>query len=402
LSAESRNQTGGSGGQEESRKQKAEVGLRDHESTDDGTGREESRNQKSENRNLLATEEEQAAIRAMLSKRAESAPAGARVGRASALAWAGFKLAAIVLLAAGVGVGYLDGDEFDDVGCTVAQQPGGTSHGARPAQGRERAGGKVPGSVGGSAGASGSGGPGGRPECEVRAAMCARRTPDGQCQRSNRQCALVKAEKLKAETLKGERGAAGKAERLKAETLKEEKGAGEAEAGNAETFPINLLKQVLDSTLEQQAAIERLLDGQALPEGQQRQPLAKETGQAALPEPSRPAEPSLRLAAKVFGLLTALDPDQHLRKAPPIKVFLLRFRRNRSLSEIARICRCDKSLVALRLKTLQEKLPWQPQQLRELSAHVEAMQDAVSDSRASSIYRKGAVCGGAEGGEGLD
>ena len=120
----------------------------------------------------------------------ESAPAGVGAGRAAALAWAGLKLAAMVLLAAGVEVGYLDGDEFDDVGCTVAQQPGGTSHGARSAQARERAGGKVPGSDGGSAGASGSGGPGGHPECEVRAALCAHRAPDGKCQRSNRQCRL--------------------------------------------------------------------------------------------------------------------------------------------------------------------------------------------------------------------
>ena len=99
------------------------------------------------------------------------------------------------------------------------------------------------------------------------------------------------------------------------------------------------------------------------------------------------------MAAKVFQLLTALSPDNRLRKAPPITVFLLRFRRNLSRSEIARICHCDKSLVALRLKTIQDKLPWHPQQLRELSAHVEAMQAAVSDSRARSIYRKGAVYG---------
>jgi len=149
---------------------------------------------------VQATKEEQATIRAMLSKRAESAPAGAGVGRAPALAWAGLRLAAIVLLAAGVGIGLGDGDEFDDVGCSVAQQPGGTSHGARSAQARERAAGKLPGSEGGSAGGPGDGG------------------PDG-----------------------------GKAETLKVEMLK------------AEAFPINLLKQVLDSTLEQQAAIERIL-----------------------------------------------------------------------------------------------------------------------------------------------
>ena len=51
---------------------------------------------------VQATEEERAAIRAMLSRRVESAPAGAGVGRAAALAWAGLRLAAIVLLAAGL------------------------------------------------------------------------------------------------------------------------------------------------------------------------------------------------------------------------------------------------------------------------------------------------------------
>ena len=118
------------------------------------------------------------------------------------------------------------------------------------------------------------------------------------------------------------------------------------------------------------------------------------------PEPVELDQTERPLAAKVFELLTALDPDSRLRKAPPIKVFLLRYRQNRSLSEIARICDCGKSLVALRLKTFQEKLPWQPQQLQELSAHIEAMQDALSDSRARRIYRKGADYGEEEGGEG--
>jgi len=153
----------------------------------------ESRNPagREESENLLATAEEQAAIRAMLSKRAESAPAGAGVGRAPALAWAGLKLATMVLLSAGVVVGYADGDEFDDVGCTVAQQPGGSSHGARSAQARERAGGKVPGSDGGSAGPSGGGGAGGQPECEVRAAECPNRTAEGECRILQGRCRLV-------------------------------------------------------------------------------------------------------------------------------------------------------------------------------------------------------------------
>lgn len=120
------------------------------------------------------------------------------------------------------------------------------------------------------------------------------------------------------------------------------------------------------------------------------------TGATPAPEP---APANANLAAKVFQLLTALDPDNRLRKAPPIKVFLLRFRQNLSLSQIARICDCGKSLVALRLQAIREKLPWQPMQLREMSAQVEAMQDAVSDSRARSIYRKGAIYGGEAGDE---
>jgi hypothetical protein len=269
-----------------------------------------------------ATEEEQAAIRAMLNKRAESAPARAGAGRASALAWAGLRLAAVVLLAAGVEVGLVDGDEFDDVGCSVAQQPGGTSHDARSAQARERAGGKkLPGSEGGAAGGSGDGGPCGG----------------------------------KAETLKAEREAA--MERFEGKL-----------AGLRKDFA----------------------DWQKSPRP------ANEAGLAAPPEPARPDEPNLSLAARVFELLTALDPEGRLRKAPLIKVFLLRFRKNLSRSAIADVCQCSESLVAIRLRAIEAKLPWRPQQLRELSAHVEAMEDAVSDSRARRIYRKGAVCGDQE------
>jgi hypothetical protein len=207
-----------------------------------------------------------------------------------------------------------------------------------------------------------------------------------------------------------------------------------AEQVNA-TLSKALLLQLRQATPEQLAAIERYLAGQPLSDlGQNPQrarwPAAAESPQPAggltatiegdpasgrfcirvlpakearqeLPaEPPEPDQENLSIAAKVFELLTALDPEQRLRKAPPTKVFLLRFRQNLSRSEIARICRCDKSLVAVRLKTLQEKLPWQPKQLRELSAQVEALQEAVSDSRAKRIYRKGVAYGGEdEGGD---
>jgi hypothetical protein len=182
----------------------------------------------------------QAAVRGMLNKLVESAPAAAGAGRAPAVAWAGLRLAAMVLLAAGVGIGLGDGDEFDDVGCSTAQKPEG-----------------------------------------------------------------------------------GKAEMLKPEV----------------------------------------------------------------------EEPNLSLAAKVFELLTALDPGSRLRKAPPIKVFNLYYRQCMGAAEIARKCNCDRSLIYDRLAAIQRKVRWPPEQLREVSPHVEAMQDAVRDSRARRIYRKGAASG---------
>ena len=136
-------------------------------------------------------EDEGETIARLLKRRLESAPAHVgRVGPASALAWAGLKLAAAVLLAAGVGVGLGDRDELDSGSSCVAHQPGRTSRGAHSTQARERGEGKVPGSGGGSDGGSGDGGPGERPECEVRAKKCPNRAADGQCQQSQKQCLL--------------------------------------------------------------------------------------------------------------------------------------------------------------------------------------------------------------------
>jgi hypothetical protein len=52
-------------------------------------------------------------------------------GRASAWARAGLRLAAIVMVVAGVGVCLGDGGEFDDGGCSVAKKPGGKSYDAQ-------------------------------------------------------------------------------------------------------------------------------------------------------------------------------------------------------------------------------------------------------------------------------
>ena len=98
-------------------------------------------------------------------------------------------------------------------------------------------------------------------------------------------------------------------------------------------------------------------------------------------------------AAKVLELLTALDPKERWRKASLIKVFNLYYRQRLQPAEIARICHCNKSLVFQRLATIRKKVPWSLKQLQEVSPHVEAMEDALTDDRAEDIYRKGAVYG---------
>jgi hypothetical protein len=55
-----------------------------------------------------------------------------------------------------------------------------------------------------------------------------------------------------------------------------------------------------------------------------------------------------------------------------------------------------------RLAAIQEKVPWTPEQLREVSPHVEAMQEALTDSRAEGIFRKGAVYGEEDDNQGDD
>jgi hypothetical protein len=138
-----------------------------------------------------------------LKERAESAPAGARIGRASALARSGLRFAAIVLLAAGVGVGLGDGNLYDDVGCSVAQQPRRVSHGADSGQaGEHRNGTDEDGGLTIEDGGQDTPHPAcghllpsaekaQQPECVARAEMCVNRMPDGLCRMSNRRCRLV-------------------------------------------------------------------------------------------------------------------------------------------------------------------------------------------------------------------
>src|SRR5467141_1680328 len=77
----------------------------------------------------------------------------------------------MVLLAAGVGHGLGDGDEFDEAGCSVAQQPGGSCHGSPSDQAREGGDENLSGAGGGSGGGCGGDGPPDRQEDEVLAVV---------------------------------------------------------------------------------------------------------------------------------------------------------------------------------------------------------------------------------------
>src|SRR5262249_19830068 len=94
---------------------------------------------------------------------------GRAAGRAATLARAALKFAGALLLAAAVEGGFADGDELDEVGCTVAQQAKGASHSAGSGATRERGDGKVPGSAGGSGGGGDGGGDAGG-KAEIRKA----------------------------------------------------------------------------------------------------------------------------------------------------------------------------------------------------------------------------------------
>ena len=159
------------------------------------------------------------------------------------------------------------------------------------------------------------------------------------------------------------------------------------------TVSTDLLLRFLYATPKQQAAIVRILGGEAVPPAERSPPPANEAAQAAPPKAPEPDQESLSLAAKVLELLTALDPDNRLRKAPPIKVFNLYYRQRLGPAEIARKCKCNRSVIYVRLAAIRAKVPWTPEQLREVSPHVEAMEEAFADPRAKGIYRKGAAYG---------
>jgi hypothetical protein len=246
------------------------------------------------------------------------------------------RLAAFVLLAAGVGIGVGDGDEFDDVGCSVAQQPGGTAHGARSAKTRERAGGKLAGAEGGAAGAAGGGGAAGRPEGEAQEASGAQssRPAGGQEVAAGAGSGAVPRHR--------DQGAEGK--------INAQNGS-QADSATEHREVMEALKEIRD-------ALEAV-----------RRSAGKE-------EPINRSE-----AQRIFAVLAKLRTESGARKAPLHTVFEYLVLQGLSGEQTARKCRCAASLISARAKTLQERFGLSLRQLQNYASALAEMETTVKGDR---------------------
>jgi hypothetical protein len=105
------------------------------------------------------------------------------------------------------------------------------------------------------------------------------------------------------------------------------------------------------------------------------------------------------VARQTLALAKALDSEQRFRKAPVFTVFLLYCQEGLNVEQIARKCRCARSVVFTRMNLLRRKLGRDLAELRQHSAQFERIEDSLSDPRARNIYRRGAVHGDDDGEE---
>lgn len=110
-----------------------------------------------------------------------------------------------------------------------------------------------------------------------------------------------------------------------------------------------------------------------------------------LPEEKEPA--SEKEAAGVFALMKTLDASDQRRKAPTSMVFRLYCQEGLSRAEVAKRCGCVEALVTLRLKEIEAKLGRKPTELRQISGHLQQIEDTLSDPRARKIRRAAAIHG---------
>lgn len=121
--------------------------------------------------------------------------------------------------------------------------------------------------------------------------------------------------------------------------------------------------------------------------------LRRELSRRPIPAEDAPEPVSDEVARQVFALVKELGEGDRCRKAPILQVFRLYCLESLPAAQVARRCGCAKSLVVLRLGELRRKLGRDPAELRPMSAQFERIEGSLSDSRARSVFRRGAVEG---------
>lgn len=104
-------------------------------------------------------------------------------------------------------------------------------------------------------------------------------------------------------------------------------------------------------------------------------------------------------ARNAFALVKALDADQPAGKAALYTVFRLYCVEGLTVQQVAKRCRCARSLVFVRLNALRRKLGTDLKQLRAYSGHFERIEAALTDPRARRIHRPTAALGDADAAE---
>ncbi len=90
---------------------------------------------------------------------------------------------------------------------------------------------------------------------------------------------------------------------------------------------------------------------------------------------------------RAFGLVKALDAEL-LQNPTPLAVFRLYCQEGLIVSQIARKCQCSRGTVLNRLKLIAQRTGVEPDRLRQVSGHIAATEENLTDARARRVHRE--------------
>jgi hypothetical protein len=97
------------------------------------------------------------------------------------------------------------------------------------------------------------------------------------------------------------------------------------------------------------------------------------------------------VAAQIFALIEKLDEDERLKNPSVLQVFRLYCGHGITAQAVADKCGCAKATVLNRLKKIRMVTGKDPEEMRAYSPFFNKVEEAITDSRAEKIYRKGLV-----------